>query len=220
MAQAKFSIVNSSLEIKVGSTDVLFLPTINLSINSQSLYQTIPRIQIFNSSQGSNLTVFEGNLSDCTDSTGTTFTLSTFLDFASIYFGAISVFVPVPVSPRPNTTGSNGTTAYKLISVASTNANVVKASGGNLYSLIAIGLTSNIRYLKLYNKATAPVVGTDVPLMTIPIPTNSQGAGVAIPFSLGVDFSLGIGIAITAGLADNDNTAVLANDVVINLTYA
>jgi hypothetical protein len=127
---------------------------------------------------------------------------------------------PVPISPRPNTTGSNGTTPYKLISLATTNANVVKASGGNLYSIVAIGLTSTVRYLKLYNKATAPTVGTDVPLMTIPIPANTQGAGIAIPFSMGVNFPLGIALAITSGLADNNTGAILANDVVVNLTYA
>jgi len=127
---------------------------------------------------------------------------------------------PVIISPIPNTTGANGTTPYKLISLATTNANVVKASPGNLYSIVAIGLTSNVRYLKLYNKATAPSVGTDVPLMTIPVPTNSQGAGIAIPFSMGVNFPLGIAIAITSGLADNDTGAILANDVVVNLTYA
>lgn len=127
---------------------------------------------------------------------------------------------PVPISPRPNTTGSNGTTPYKLISLATTNANVVKASGGNLYSIVAIGLTSTVRYLKLYNKATAPTVGTDIPLMTIPIPANTQGAGIAIPFSMGVNFPLGIALAITSGLADNNTGAILANDVVVNLTYA
>lgn len=126
----------------------------------------------------------------------------------------------VPISPRPNTTGSNGTTPYKLISTASTNANVVKNSGGNLYSIVAIGLTSTVRYLKLYSKATAPTVGTDVPLMTIPVPANTQGAGVAIPFSMGVNFPLGIGIAITSGSANNDTGAVGAGDVIINLTYA
>lgn len=126
----------------------------------------------------------------------------------------------LPISPRPNTTGANGTTPYKLISLATTNANVVKASGANLYSIVAIGLTSTVRYLKLYNKATAPNVGTDVPLMTIPIPANTQGAGIAIPFSMGVNFPLGIGIAVTSGLADNNTGAVLANDVVVNLTYA
>lgn len=126
----------------------------------------------------------------------------------------------VPFSPRANNTGTNGTTAYKLISLATTNANSIKVSGGNLYSIIAIGLTSTVRYLKLYNKASAPTVGTDVPLMTIPIPANTQGAGVALPFSMGVNFPLGIAIAITSGAADNDTGAVGAGDVIVNLTYA
>lgn len=126
----------------------------------------------------------------------------------------------VPVSPRANTTGSNGTTPYKLISTSSTNANVIKNSGGNLYSIIAIGLTSTVRYLKLYNKATTPTVGTDVPLMTIPVPANTQGAGISIPFSMGANFPLGIGVAITSGSADNDTGAVGAGDVILNITYA
>ena len=127
---------------------------------------------------------------------------------------------PVPISPRPNTTGSNGTTPYKLISLATTNASIVKSSGGNLYSIVAIGLTSTVRYLKLYNKATAPTVGTDVPVMTIPIPANTQGAGISIPFSMGVNFPLGISLAITGTAADNGTTAIGAGDVIINLTYA
>jgi hypothetical protein len=126
----------------------------------------------------------------------------------------------LPIIPRANTLGTGGTTPYKLISTASTNANVVKSSGGNLYSIVAIGQTSTIRYLKLYNKATAPSVGTDVPVLTIPVPANTQGAGVSIPFSMGVNFSLGIGIAITSGSADNDAGAVGASDVIVNLTYA
>ena len=138
--------------------------------------------------------------------------ISAFIEFYENNTGTISL--------KPSSTGANGTTPYKLISLATTNANVVKASGGNLYSIVAIGLTSTVRYLKLYNKATAPTVGTDVPLMTIPVPANTQGAGIAIPFSMGVNFPLGIAIAITSGLADNNTGAILANDVVVNLTYA
>jgi hypothetical protein len=126
----------------------------------------------------------------------------------------------VPISPRPNTTGFNGTTPYKLISLATTNASIVKSSGGNLYSIVAIGLTSTVRYLKLYNKATAPTVGTDVPVMTIPIPANTQGAGISIPFSMGVNFPIGISLAITGTAVDNGTTAIGAGDVIINLTYA
>ncbi len=218
---AKFTIVNSTLQISVGATNVLYLPTLYIGLQSISLYETAPRVVLFNTAQGNNLTVFEGLLSDCEDSTGTPFTLSSFLTFASTYFGTSSTSAsPVPVSPRPNNTGANGTTAYKLISTASTNANNVKASGGNLYSIIAIGLTSTVRYLKIYSKATAPTVGTDVPLMTIPVPANTQGAGVAIPFSMGVNFPLGIGVAITSGSADNDTGSVGAGDVIVNLTYA
>lgn len=218
---AKFTIVNSTLQISVGATNVLYLPTLYIGLQSISLYETAPRVVLFNTAQGNNLTVFEGLLSDCEDSTGTPFTLSSFLTFASTYFGTSSTSAsPVPVSPRPNNTGANGTTAYKLISTASTNSNVVKASGGNLYSIIAIGLTSTVRYLKIYSKATAPTVGTDVPLMTIPVPANTQGAGVALPFSMGVNFPLGIGVAITSGSADNDTGAVGAGDVIVNLTYA
>lgn len=221
MAQAKFTIVNSTLQISVGATNVLYLPTLYLAVDSISLYESTPRVVLFNTAQGNNLTVFEGNLTECTDSTGTAFNLATFLTFASTYFGTSSTSAsPVPVSPRPNNTGANGTTAYKLISTASTNANNVKASGGNLYSIIAIGLTSTVRYLKIYSKATAPTVGTDVPLMTIPVPANTQGAGVAIPFSMGVNFPLGIGVAITSGSADNDTGSVGAGDVIVNLTYA
>lgn len=218
---ARFTIVNSTLQISVGATNVLYLPTLYIGLQSISLYETAPRVVLFNTAQGNNLTVFEGLLSDCEDSSGTPFTLSTFLTFASTYFGTSSTSAsPVPVSPRPNNTGANGTTPYKLISTASTNANVVKNSGGNLYSIIAIGLTSTVRYLKIYSKATAPTVGTDVPLMTIPVPANTQGAGIAIPFSMGVNFPLGIGIAITSGSADNDTSAVGAGDVIVNLTYA
>ena len=218
---AKFTIVNSTLQISAGSTNVLYIPTQYVAIDSIQLYEDTPRVVLYNVNQGNFLTIFEGELADCTDSTGTPFSVSSLLTFASTYFGFNSnSSSPTPISPRPNNTGTNGTTPYKLISLASTNANNIKSSGGNLYSIIAIGLTSSVRYLKLYNKATAPSVGTDVPIMTIPVPANTQGAGISIPFSMGVNFSLGIGIAITSGSADNDSGSVGAGDVIVNLTYA
>lgn len=124
----------------------------------------------------------------------------------------------LPFVPRSTTTG--GAAPYKLISAATTNATVVKAGTGQLYSIIAIGTTANIRYLKFYNKATTPTVGTDVPVLTIPIPGNTQGAGVAIHFTIGTAFSTGISFAITAGVADADSAVIGAGDVVVNLTYA
>jgi len=207
----KFTIVNESLQISRGTTNVLFMPTLYIGLDSLSLYEDEPRVLLFNIAQSPSFVVFEGLLSDCTDANGTPFTLNSFFSFVSANFGTTN---------SPSNSGTSGTTPYKLISTASTNAPVVKASAGNLYSIVAIGQTSTIRYLKLYNKATAPSVGTDVPVMTIPVPANLQGAGVSIPFSIGVNFSLGISLAITSGSADANSGAVGAGDVILNLTYA
>jgi hypothetical protein len=118
-----------------------------------------------------------------------------------------------PVSDVPST-------PFKLISAATTNATVVKASAGNLDTITAISLAEDaVSYLKLYDKATAPVVGTDIPVMTIPIPTNLKGAGIVIPIASGIQFSNGISFAITSGVADSDTGAVVADEVIINLTY-
>ena len=116
--------------------------------------------------------------------------------------------------------GQNGEKVYRLISKATTNRQVVISEGANLLSIVAIGLTGDVRYLKLYNKASAPVLATDVPKMTIPIPSNTQGAGLAISYTKGIDFDLGISMAITAGITDTNETAIGENDVVINLTYS
>lgn len=208
---AQFSINNGNLQIVEGSKTLVLIQTNSVSAYTLYLYSTIPLVYLYDVDV--NNIVFQLPLSQCTDDTGTPFTVSSFLNFATS-FGQSAI------TPRPNSTGVNGTTPYKLISLATTNAVSIKASGGNLYSIIGIGLTSTVRYLKLYNKASAPTVGSDTPTMTIPIPANTQGAGVALAFSIGVNFSLGIAIAITSGSADNDTGAIGAGDVILNLTYA
>ena len=90
----------------------------------------------------------------------------------------------------------------------------------SINSIVAIGLTSTVRYLKFFNTASAISWGEDIPVMTIPIPANTQGAGVVIPFYFGVDFRVGIAIGITAGSADNNEDPIDAGDVIVNLTYA
>jgi len=127
---------------------------------------------------------------------------------------------PVSVIEKANSTGANGTTPYKLIATNSTNETNIKDTSGNLYSITAIGLTSSVTYLKLYNLDVVPDFGTDIPVMTIPVPANTQGAGVTIPFLYGINFSVGISFAITGLPADDDATPVDADSVIINLTYA
>jgi hypothetical protein len=110
---------------------------------------------------------------------------------------------------------------FRLISEASTNETVVKSSPGKITTISAVAMAEEIMsFLKIYDKATSPVLATDVPVMTIPVPTHTQGAGIVIPIPNGLTFSNGIAVALTGGLADSDTTAVGANEVVINLTYA
>lgn len=117
----------------------------------------------------------------------------------------------------PQTSG--GVTATKLISAASTNATSIKAAAGQLYGIYATNINANPRYLKIYNKASAPTVGSDTPIQTYLIPGNTTGAGFTRYIPHGIPCSSGIAIAITTGVSDADTGAVAANEIVINLEY-
>lgn len=120
--------------------------------------------------------------------------------------------------PLATTTG--GATTYKLISGASTNATNVKNAAGKVLMITASNTNAAARWLKLYNKASAPTVGTDTPVHTFIIPGNTAGTGTNIPVpSVGLDFATGISFAITTGVADSDTGSVAANDIVVNLAY-
>lgn len=112
---------------------------------------------------------------------------------------------------------SGGASVSRVISAASTNATSAKASAGQVYGwYLSNANATTAAFLKLYNKASAPVVGTDVPVMTVRIP---PGQSANVEFTIGVAFSLGIAFAITGAVADADATAVAANEVVVNLLY-
>ena len=110
-------------------------------------------------------------------------------------------------------------TGFRLLSAASTNATSLKASAGVLYSLYVINLNAAVRYLKFYNKASSPTVGTDTPVATFPIPANSTGAGFSINLDPGISFATGIAYATTTGIADSDTAAVAANEIIIVGVY-
>lgn len=116
---------------------------------------------------------------------------------------------------------TGGYTPGKLISAASTNATLIKASPGTLGFLCASNINSSPRYLKVYNSAVAPTVGTTVPVFTFLIPGNTAGAGtnVAIASAKGINFSAGISISLNTGVADTDAGAVAANEIVVNYGF-
>lgn len=107
-------------------------------------------------------------------------------------------------------------TPKKLIAANTDNATIVKASYGRLTGLTIHNTAAAVRYVKIYDKATAPA-STDTPVMVIGMPANAALV-VALPGD-GVEFQAGIGLRIVTGQADNDNTAPIAGDVVVNYQY-
>jgi hypothetical protein len=121
------------------------------------------------------------------------------------------------IAETPTTLG--GLTPHQKISAATTNATSLKASAGQLYWLYVSNVNAAARYIKFYDKATAPTVGTDTPVLTILVPGNAAGAGGTVPIPSGIAFGTGIAYAITTGVAVADTGAVAANEIVLNLGY-
>jgi hypothetical protein len=132
---------------------------------------------------------------------------------------------PVSISGTTGVSGAavattNGLTAHKLISAASTNLTSVKTTAGRISGGIVTNASASWRYLKLFSKNSAPVIPTDVPFATIGLPPNSSVDLGALFDQYGIHFAAGIAYAITAGPADADNTAIGANEVVVLLLFA
>lgn len=104
---------------------------------------------------------------------------------------------------KPNVIG-------KLVSsAATTNATLLKSSPGDLFRAAGYSNRATTCYLHLYNKATAPTVGTDVPVITRVIPPTS-----AFDFEFeDLYFATGIGYGFSTGVADNDAVAIAAGDI-------
>jgi hypothetical protein len=100
---------------------------------------------------------------------------------------------------------------------ASVNATVAKASAGDVFRVMGNNVKASVVYLKIYNKATAPTVGTDVPVLTIPI----AASGIFNVMLDGYYLSTGIAYGFTTDAADAGTTALLAGDILdFTMTYA
>lgn len=120
------------------------------------------------------------------------------------------------ITPLPSATTGGFNTTHHLVSAASTNATSVKASAGTIGLITVSNKNAAPVYFKLYNKASAPTVGTDTPVMTVLVPTNGT---VVVPHPTGLRLSTGIAYALTTGLAVADTGAVTAGDVAVHISY-
>lgn len=143
---------------------------------------------------------------------------------------AAQVSATQPVSGTVTATVANATvlpavpaTPYFLNSAATTNGALIITGTSNVSAFYATNEGASAAYIKLYNKATAPTVGTDIPEMTIPVPAAAAGVpGVANPNIgfFGFRFPLGLGIAITRNAVFSDTTAIGAGEVKVKLSRA
>lgn len=115
--------------------------------------------------------------------------------------------------------GASITSAHKLTSAATTNATSAKASPDSVVGGSLRNRAATERYFKFYNKASAPVIGTDIPMATIGIPAGGlENLGDFVGYC-GLRFTLGVAYVITGAYADADATAIAAGDVDVNLIF-
>jgi hypothetical protein len=150
-----------------------------------------------------------GHVNQSINSISNTITTSTGLNAGTAAVGDVGLQV------RANATGAM--TVAKILAAATTNATSVKASTGRVFGWQLTNTTAAAKYVRLYNLAAAPTVGTSTPVYNIVLPAN---ATVNATFPMGIGHSTGIAYAITNAIADLDATAVAANDVLGAIYYA
>jgi hypothetical protein len=118
-----------------------------------------------------------------------------------------------------NTTPNPSTGTYMNINVGTTGQ-VIKNSAALLTSITASNLSGSMRYLRIYNKATAPTDSDDasgsVFLYIIPLQANST---ITMSYPSPVSFGSGLAIRATVGVASGDTNAPGSNEVVVNVAY-
>ncbi|HEY5549587.1 MAG TPA: hypothetical protein VIK37_00020 [Candidatus Saccharimonadales bacterium] len=110
---------------------------------------------------------------------------------------------------------SGGLSVYRNINLGAAGLGI-KSSAGQIYGWFLFNTSTVIRYVKLYNKSSSPIVGLDKPMMTIPLPA---GGGANVNFTSGIHFSRGIGIAATTGVADSSTGQPADGDIIVNIIY-
>ena len=110
----------------------------------------------------------------------------------------------------PNEYGFGGLEVHSIISTDSTNLGFIKKGGGSVYAINLHNKASTPAYLRIFDKATAPV-DADTPLVTLTIPAVGT---LDLELSIGLRFKLGLGFNITTGPLNGNATATAGPDVV------
>ena|SRR3989304_4372773 len=144
---------------------------------------------------------------------GITIPLPFHLDSVTGYYYPLANLVPTELG---------GCLVSSLISAATTNATVVKTSAGQLYGFDLFSLDQTPVYLKFYDLAVAPTVGTSTIKLRFGAPAVATANALqktGSMFTMGIAFGTGIAFALTTGILDADATAVAASEILVNVYY-
>ena len=133
------------------------------------------------------------------------------VDVLSISAGS-NVIGDVGLSGR--TTG--GLTLHRRLSTGTDSTNV-KNAAGQLFWAFVTNTNASARYIKFYNSASAPTLGSGTPVLSFLVPPGSSG--LQITAEQGLAFSAGIGYTLSTGATDADTGTVAANEIIVNLGY-
>lgn len=120
----------------------------------------------------------------------------------------------------PIATTAGGCTSYSFISTAAVQAAEIKSSAGQVYGLLFFNNSATVLYGRIYNQTGTPGTGDAANIkLRFMIPGSANGAGYVVPFPVGLACGTGIGIRVSGAIADNDATALTANDLIGNVLY-
>lgn len=111
---------------------------------------------------------------------------------------------------------SASASTYHKISAASTNADTIKSSAGVVTGYYLVNIATAFRYVKLFNKASSPTLGTDTPRCVWGIPPESAAN---MNFDPPLAFATGIAIAMVTSIVDASAAAVGANEIAATIHY-
>lgn len=118
--------------------------------------------------------------------------------------------------PTPSAAAGGFSSTHSRVSAATTNATSVKASSGTIGGIVLTNTSAAMKFFKLYNKASAPTVGTDTPVAIVGIPPTNT---ITWNCEQGLRLTTGIAYALTGLMPVADTTAVALNDVAVHINY-
>lgn len=129
---------------------------------------------------------------------------------------ALRMAIDGALHTNPVAAVSGGTSSKHFVAAATTNATSLKASPGQVYGVNIFNAAAYPIYLKFYDKASAPTVGTDPIVRTV---ACQAGQSTVVPFDRGMVFATGIAYACIKDITDAGTTVLVANDCVVGIDY-